>query len=138
MELSKVSKDMLIEILLKTNKWEYYKIIINGTDFYVKCRSKDDLTKIMTENDDIKSCIIDYWKTFKDHYDLDILCNNITNKIIFYSYHGSGTPAKEWRSITIDEDFKSIVSSRFSEVLNEWFLSEPEERISIQKINMCS
>ena len=46
--------------------------------------------------------------------------------------------SKVSKDITIDEDFKSIVSSRFSEVLNEWFLSEPEERISIQKINMCS
>ena len=138
MELSKLSKDMLIEILLKANKWEYYKIVVKDHEFYVKCRSKDEVTKIMTENDDIKSCIIDYWKTFKNHYDLDILYNNITNEIIFYSYHGGGTPAKEWRSITIDEDFKSIVSSRFSELLDKWLFWEPEEGISIHKINMFS
>ena len=132
MELSKLSKDMLIEILLKANKWEYYKIVVKDQEFYVKCRSKDEVTKIMTENDDIKSCILDYWQTFK------VLYNNITNEIIFYSYHGGGTPAKEWRSITIDEDFKSIMSPRFSELLDKWLFWEPEEGISIEKINMFS
>ena len=44
MELSKCPRDVLIEILLKTNKWEYYKIRIgdiNVNEFYVKCKSKE-------------------------------------------------------------------------------------------------
>ena len=135
MELSKLSRDMLIEILLKTNKWEYYKISVIGREFYIKCRSKDEVIKIIVENDDIRCAIIKFWEIFDD--DIDILINSNTGEIIFYSYHCSGTPSKDWRSILFDEDFKSTIVPRFSEILKYWFETELKG-ISIEKIDMIS
>ena len=138
MQLSKLSKDMIIEILLKTNQWEFYKIDIRnwssyiGT-FYVKCRSKDEVMKIMTESEDIKCAIMKFWKTFDD--DVDILVNNDTNEIFFYSYHNSGTPNKNFSSVY--KNFEFIVSPRFPELLKAWMETELEG-IFIERIEMIS
>lgn len=138
MELSKCLRDVLIEILLKTNKWEYYKIRIgdiNVNEFYVKCRSKDEVMKIMAENGNIKSEIIDFWKTFDS--DIDILISTSDNEIIFWNCHNWGNVnTKYWRSL-LDDDFESIVSPRFPELLQAWMNTELEG-ISIEKLDMIT
>ena len=94
-----------------------------------------EVIKIIVENDDIRCAIIKFWEIFDD--DIDILINSNTGEIIFYSYHCSGTPSKDWRSILFDEDFKSTIVPRFSEILKYWFETELKG-ISIEKIDMIS
>ena len=137
-ELSKCPRDVLIEILLKTNTWRYYKIRIgdiNVREFYVKCRSKVEVMKIMAENENIKFEIIDFWKTFDS--DIDILISTSDNEIIFWNCHNWGNVnTKYWRSL-LDDNFESIVSSRFPELLQAWMNTELEG-ISIEKLDMIT
>ena len=91
--------------------------------------------KIIAENENIKSEIIDFWKTFDS--DIDILISTSDNEIIFWNCHNWGNVnTKYWRSL-LDDNFESIISPRFPELLQAWMNTELEG-ISIEKLDMIT
>jgi hypothetical protein len=132
MELSKLPKDILIEILLKVNKWEYYKIsILNREDFYLKCQSKGDVMKFIAKSTNIKSMIMDIWK---NHNDIDLYINTEGMEIFFHYYHCGSIPDEKWEQ-NLHRNLESIVSPLFPKVLEQW-METGLSGISIDKIDM--
>ena len=142
LHLSKLPKELIIEILLKVNEYEIYKISIRYYDFiygefYVKCRSEDELNKIITKTDNIKSAIISLWRNYI-FADMTILINTLDDDIIFWNYHCSGSLKLEkgWEEIRID-DFDSIASRLFPQILQAWMDAELDG-IFITKLDIIS
>ncbi len=131
-------KDILIEILLKVNKYEIYKIDIKDYgEFYVKTDSENQLQKIICESTEIRSAIIKLWKRYIVCNDMTIITNKINIDIIIWNYHRSGSVRLEegWEEINIDT-FDSITLQFFPQILELWNLQYDD--ISITKLNIIS
>ena len=142
LQLSKLPKEIIIEILLKVNEYEIYKIIIKMDDFiygefYIKCRSENEINEIMTKSDNIKSAIISLWRNYI-FIDMTILINTVNDDIIFWNYHCSGSVRLEkgWEEIRIDQ-FDSIASRLFPQMLQAW-MDTGLDGIFIMKLNIIS
>ena len=142
LHLSKLPKDIIIEILLKVNEYKIYKISIRHYDFiygefYVKCRSENELNKMIV-SDNIKSTIIKFWKMFfVENDDINIFINS-ADDITFWHYHNQGPVSleKEWEVINVSQ-FDSTVSRLFPQILQVWMESELEG-IFITKLDIIS
>lgn len=142
-ELSKLPKELIIEILLKVNEWNFYKVSIRDEyreeslqEFYVKCACEDDVIKMIPQCDEIKRGIIKFWKDcrFDGYSYFQFFINHNNDELSICNCRYISPNPEEWRPATIEE-FDTLAYQLFDQPFRDWLIVFPED-ISIKKINI--
>ena len=137
-ELSKLPKDLIIDILLKLNEGNFYKIVLKDfneetvQEYYVKCVSEDDVIQYIPRCEEIKLSILKIWKEQHEKPSNCMFYLNLKNgKIYYLNYRRHNWSPLEWKQIR-DEEFDTMAYEHFHQLFYDLFV----EYISIKKIDI--
>ena len=142
-QLSKLPKELIIDILFKVNEGNFYKVSIRDEyreeslqEFYVKCISEDDIIKMIPQCDEIKRGIIKFWRDYRfdDYSYFQFFTNHNNDELSICNCRYISPNSEEWRPVKIEE-FDALVYQLFDQPFKDWLIVFPED-ISIKKIDV--